>query len=128
LAVADVISLHTPLTPSTHHLIDRDALQRMKPTAVLVHTARGAPVDEPALVTALRERWIAAAGLDVYEHEPQLADGLAECDNAVLSPHLGSATHSTRAEMARICAENAAAVLAGETPPNAVNWRIAAAT
>jgi glyoxylate reductase len=128
LTDADVISLHTPLTPKTHHLIDCDALRRMKPTAVLVNTARGALVDEPVLVTALREGWIAAAGLDVYEREPQLADGLAECDNAILSPHLGSATHSTRAEMARICAENAAAAIAGETPPNAVNWRMAVAT
>jgi glyoxylate reductase len=121
LARADVVSLHAPLTPQTHHLIDVEALRRMKPTAVLVNTARGPLVDEAALVTALREGWIAAAGLDVYEREPQLAAGLADCPTAVLSPHLGSATRRTRAAMARVCAENAAAVLAGDAPPNPVD-------
>jgi glyoxylate reductase len=121
LAEADVVSLHVPLSGSTRHLIDEAALRRMKPSAVLVNTARGAIVDEPALVRALREGWIAAAGLDVYEDEPRLAPGLAECRNAVLSPHLGSATVRTRSTMAAMCAANAVAALAGVVPPHCVN-------
>jgi glyoxylate reductase len=118
---ADVISLNTPLTPQTRHLVNEDVLRRMKPTAVLVNTARGPVVDEVALVRALREGWIAAAGLDVYEREPELAPGLADCRNAVLAPHLGSATVKTRAAMARLCAENAVAALDGVLPPSALN-------
>jgi glyoxylate reductase len=121
LAEADVVSLHVPLRPETRHLIDEAALRRMKPTAVLVNTARGAIVDEAALVRALREGWIAAAGLDVYEDEPRLAPGLASCRNAVLAPHLGSATVRTRAAMAEMCAANAVAALQGRLPPHCVN-------
>jgi len=121
LAEADVISIHVPLTPATRHLVDGAALRRMKPTAVLVNTARGAVVDEAALVRALREGWIAAAGLDVYEDEPRLAPGLLECRNAVLAPHLGTATVRTRATMAEMCADNAISALAGRTPPHCVN-------
>jgi glyoxylate reductase len=121
LESSDIISIHCPLTEQTRHLIDERALRRMKPTAVLVNTARGPIVDEAALVRALREGWIAAAGLDVYEQEPQLAPGLAECRNAVLAPHLGSATVTTRSAMASLVADNALAVLAGEVPPNCVN-------
>jgi glyoxylate reductase len=121
LAEADVISLHVPLRPDTRHLIDEAALRRMKPTAVLVNTARGAVVDEAALVRALREGWIAAAGLDVYEDEPRLAPGLAGCRNAVLAPHLGSATVRTRAAMAEMCAANAVAALQGRFPPHCIN-------
>jgi glyoxylate reductase len=121
LREADAISLHLPLSDSTRHLIDETALRSMKPTAVLVNTARGAVIDEGALVRALQEGWIAAAGLDVYEDEPRLAPGLIECRNAVLSPHLGSATVRTRSEMARLCAENAAAALSGAIPPHPVN-------
>jgi glyoxylate reductase len=120
LRAADVVSIHAPLTPETHHLIGRDALRSMKPTAILVNTARGPIVDERALVDALQDGTIAGAGLDVYEHEPQLAPGLAACRNAVLSPHLGSATQATRQAMARICAENALAAARGEVPPNAL--------
>lgn len=120
LAEADVISLHVPLTAQTHHLIDEGALRAMKPTAVLVNTSRGAVVDEVALVRALRERWIGAAALDVYEHEPATAPGLRECANAVLTPHLGSATVATRAAMARLTAENALAALQGRPLPYAV--------
>jgi glyoxylate reductase len=127
LAEADVISLHVPLTASTHHLIDEAALRSMKPTAVLINTARGAVIDEAALVRALQQGWIAAAGLDVYEHEPLMAPGLAACENAVLAPHLGSATTATRAAMAELCARNAVAAIAGEVPPNAVNATAAAA-
>jgi glyoxylate reductase len=118
---ADVISLHTPLTPATRHLVDEDVLRRMKPTAVLVNTSRGPVIDEAALVRALRSGWIAAAGLDVYEREPEMVPGLAECRNAVLAPHLGSATVKTRAAMARLCAENAVAALDGSLPPTALN-------
>ena len=121
VAEADVISLHTPLTPATRHLIDEAVLRRMKPTSVLVNTSRGPVVDEAALVRALREGWIAAAGLDVYEREPEMAPGLAECRNAVLAPHLGSATVKTRAAMAQLCAENAVAALDGRMPPTALN-------
>ena len=117
LATADVLSLHVPLTPTTRHLVDAAALRRMKPTAILVNTSRGAVVDEAALVTALREGWIAAAGLDVYEAEPRLAPGLAELPNAVLAPHLGSATVRTRSAMAELVARNVRAALAGEPLP-----------
>jgi glyoxylate reductase len=121
LTEADVVSLHVPLSDLTWHLVDEAALRRMKPTAVLVNTARGAVVDEVALVRALREGWIAAAGLDVYENEPELAAGLVECRNAVLSPHLGSATVRTRSTMAEMCAANAIAALQGRVPPHCVN-------
>ena len=121
LEAADAVSLHVPLTPSTHHLIDEAALRRMRRTAVFVNTARGAVVDEPALVRALREGWIAAAGLDVYEDEPRLAPGLADLPNAVLAPHLGSATVRTRAAMAELCAGNALAALRGLPLPHSPN-------
>jgi glyoxylate reductase len=118
---ADVISLHTPLTSETTHLVGEDVLRRMKPTAVLVNTSRGPVIDEAALVRALREGWIAAAGLDVYEREPAMAEGLAQCRTAVLAPHLGSATVKTRAAMARLCAENVLAALDGRVPPTCLN-------
>jgi len=121
IAESDVISLHCPLTDATHHLIDEAALRRMKRTAVLVNTSRGPVVDESALVRALREGWIGGAGLDVYEREPKLADGLTECRNAVLSPHLGSATVRTRAAMSERCAQNTLDALAGKTPRHSVN-------
>jgi glyoxylate reductase len=121
LAESDVVSLHTPLTDDTRHLIDERALRRMKPTAVLVNSSRGAVVDERALVRALKEGWIAGCALDVYEDEPRTAPGLAECWNAVLTPHLGSATVTTRAAMAKLTATNVLAILAGELPPHCVN-------
>ena len=96
LATSDFVSLHAPLNDQSRHLIDAAALARMKPTAVLVNTARGALVDEAALVEALRSGAIAAAGLDVFEDEPRLAPGLAELDNVVVLPHIGSATTATR--------------------------------
>jgi len=121
LTTADVVSLHVPLTETTHHLMDATALRSMRPTAVLVNTSRGPVVDEAALVRALRDGWIAGAGLDVYENEPELAPGLRECRNAVLSPHLGSATVTTRAAMARLTAQNALDALDGRLPTNCVN-------
>jgi glyoxylate reductase len=121
LAASDFVSLHVPLTPETRHLIDASALARMKPTAYLINTARGPVVDEPALVEALRSGRIAGAGLDVYEDEPRMAPGLADCPNTLLLPHLGSATRDTRAAMARIAAENLVAALQGRRPAHPVN-------
>ena len=121
LKEADFVTIHTPLLPATHHLIDESALRRMKPTAVLVNTARGPIVDEQALVRALREGWIAYAALDVFEGEPRLSEGLADLDNVVLAPHIGSASHDTRAKMAELAARNLLAVLHGERPPHLVN-------
>lgn len=117
---SDFVTLHVPLTPDTHHLIGAVELRRMKPTALLVNTSRGPVIDEAALVEALRERWIAAAALDVFEREPALAPGLAELPNVLLAPHLGSATVATRNRMAELAAENIAACLAGEPLPSAV--------
>lgn len=127
LEAADVVSLHVPLTPETHHLIDARRLARMKPTAYLINTARGAVIDEAALVEALRDRRIAGAGLDVYENEPALAEGLADLDNVVLLPHLGSATVGTRSAMSDLAAENLLAVLHGRRPPCPVNPEVNAA-
>jgi glyoxylate reductase len=101
-------------------LIGAAQLAAMKPTAILINTARGPIVDEAALVEALRAGRIAAAGFDVYEHEPQLAPGLTELPNVVLLPHLGSATTATRQRMSQMTAENVLAVLAGREPPNPV--------
>jgi glyoxylate reductase len=116
LAEADVVSLHCPLTLETRHLIDAAALAAMKPTAVLVNAARGPIVDEPALGEALAAGRIAAAGLDVYEHEPRVEPRLLELENVVLAPHLGSATVETRTAMAELAARNAISVLAGQEP------------
>ena len=120
LAEADVVSLHVPLNDRTHHLIDTAALRRMKPSAYLVNTTRGPVVDEAALVDALRSGAIAGAGLDVFEHEPDVHPGLLGLENVVLIPHLGSATIETRTAMAVLAARNAVAVLAGEPPPTPV--------
>ena len=117
---SDVLSLHCPYSPATHHLISENQLARMKPTAYLINTARGPIVDEQALVDALKAGQIAGVGLDVFEHEPKVNPGLLELDNAVLIPHLGSATVETRAAMADIAATNAIAILAGQTAPNLV--------
>ncbi len=123
---SDFLSLHVPLTDATHHLVDEKTLRAMKPTACLVNTSRGPVVDEKALVEALRSGEIAGAGLDVYEDEPVLADGLADLPNTTLLPHVGSATRSVRATMAEVCANNAVAMARGEMPAHAVNpeaWR-----
>ena len=110
------VSLHCPLTPETRHLIGADALRRMRDDAFLVNTARGPVVDEAALAEALREGVIAGAALDVFEHEPEVHPGLVGLDNAVLVPHLGSATVETRTAMAELAAANVIAVLAGSAP------------
>jgi len=116
LAESDVVSLHCPLTPETRHLIGADQLAAMKPTAILVNTARGPIVDEAALAVALRDGVIAAAGLDVYEDEPRVHPELCALDNVVLLPHIGSAGQATRDAMGRLAVDNVRAVLAGEPP------------
>jgi glyoxylate reductase len=118
---SDFITLHPALTEDTHHLIGETELRRMKPTAYLVNASRGPVIDERALVRALQEGWIAGAALDVYEDEPAMAPGLAECPGAVLVPHVGSATRDTRGKMATMAATNALAHLRRERAPNAVN-------
>lgn len=115
LAEADVVSVHTPLTPQTRNLIDAAALARMKPTALLINTARGGIVDQVALRAALADGTIAGAGLDVTEPEPLPADDpLLDAPNLLVLPHVGSATRQTRARMAEMAVENLLAALAGE--------------
>lgn len=121
LAVADIVSLHVPLTAETRHLIDRRRLGLMKPTAILVNTARGPVVDEEALAEALEEGRLFAAGLDVYEREPALHPRLLAAPRTVLLPHVGSATVATRTAMARLACESVRAVLAREIPPTCLN-------
>jgi glyoxylate reductase len=118
--VADVLSLHCPLTSETRHLVDRERLDAMKPTAYLVNTARGPIVDEVALAAALLSGAIAGAALDVFEREPRVEAALLELDNVVLVPHLGSATVETRTAMAVLAARNAIAMARGESPPTPV--------
>lgn len=120
VATSDVLSLHAPYSPATHHLIGAEQLAVMKGSAYLINTARGPMVDESALVKALKSGQIAGAGLDVFEEEPAVHPGLSELDNAVLLPHLGSATVETRTAMAMLAALNTNAVLAGQAPPNPV--------
>ncbi|HQU32456.1 MAG: D-glycerate dehydrogenase [Planctomycetia bacterium] len=121
LKESDFISIHAPLSEKTRHLIGAKKLSLMKRTAYLINTGRGAVIDEVALISALRNKRIAGAGLDVYEEEPKLKPGLAELDNVVLAPHLGSATVETRTKMSLMAAENIIAVLNGQKPPNCVN-------
>jgi glyoxylate reductase len=126
LSESDIVTTHVPLTQATRHLIGAEELAKMKPTSVLVNTSRGPVIDEAALVGSLRGGRIGAAGLDVYEDEPRPAPGLVECRNAVLLPHIGSATHQARAKMATMAAGNILAALAGQRPGNLVNpkaWR-----
>jgi glyoxylate reductase len=121
LTVSDVISLHCPYGPATHHLIGAEQLAAMKSSTYLVNTARGPIVDEAALAAALREGVIAGAGLDVFEHEPQVHPELLDLENVTLVPHLGSATVETRTAMAVLAADNTLAVLRGEQPPTPIS-------
>lgn len=122
---SDFVSLHTPLTPDTHHLIDAAALSKMKPNAVLINTARGPVVDPDALYEALREKRIFGAGLDVTDPEPLPMDSpLLSLDNLVIAPHLGSASKTSREQMSWMAAQNLIAGLKGERLPNCVNPQV----
>ena len=121
LRESDHLVLVVPYSPEVHHLIDAAALAQMKPTAVLVNIARGGVVDDRALVAALRNGLIAAAGLDVFENEPALHPGLLELENVVLTPHIASSTRATRTAMAQLAMSNLRAALAGQVPPSLVN-------
>ncbi len=124
LKKSDFISLHVPLMPSTHHLIGEKELKMMKKNAVLINTSRGPVVDEQALVFALKEKQIFGAGLDVYEHEPEMTEELKKLDNIIIQPHSASATIETRTKMAVMAAENMVAGLKGEIPTNCVNKEV----
>ena len=117
---SDYVSLHVPLTPETKHMLGAEQFAKMKNTAVLINTSRGPVIDEAALAEALKSHTIAAAGLDVYEREPEIYSALKGLDNVVLMPHVGSATFDTRTNMGLMIARNIEAVLAGNIPPNVV--------
>ena len=127
LAASDFVTLHVPLSPATHHIIDGAALARMKPTAILINTARGACVDEPALAAALARGGLAGAALDVFAAEPAVHPALLASPRALLAPHVGSATHSARGRMAELCGRAIGAVLAGRRPDHVVNPQVLAA-
>ena len=121
LAESDFVVVMAPYSPATHHLIGAAEIAKMKPTAILVNSARGGIVDDAALVEALEAKRIAGAGLDVFEGEPKVHPGLLELRNVALTPHVGSASRATRLDMCRTAAENLTAVLEGRVPPNLVN-------
>jgi glyoxylate reductase len=121
LKESDFVTLHSPLTKETHHLIGKRELYLMKPTAILINTSRGPVVDERALISALKKGKIVGAGLDVYEKEPKLSPGLSKLENVVLLPHIGSLTIDTREQMAVVAAKNAVAMVRGKRPKNIVN-------
>lgn len=120
LPLADYVSIHVPLLPATRHLINAERLRLMRPSAYLINTSRGPVIDEAALVAALAQGTIRGAALDVFEHEPEPAPGLTALDNAILTPHIASATEEARARMAELAATNIIAVLAGSKAPNVV--------
>jgi len=121
LRQVDFVSLHVAYNPETHHLLGEAQFALMKPTAFVINTARGAVIDEKALVRTLQSKRIAGAGLDVFEREPEVEAGLYTLENVVLAPHLGSATIGTRTKMGMIAVDNLLAVCAGELPLNCVN-------
>jgi len=121
LAESDFVIVMAPYSPATHHLIGAAEIAKMKPTAVLVNSARGGVVDDAALAAALKAKRIAAAGLDVFENEPRIHPELLSLRNVVMTPHIGSASRATRLTMCRTAAENITAVLEGREPPNPVN-------
>ncbi len=120
LKEADIVSVHVPLLPSTEHLINADRLRLMKSSAYLINTSRGPVVDEAALVEALKTGVLRGAGLDVFEHEPELVRGLADLDNVVITPHIASATDETRSRMSEMAAQNVIDFLSGTVPQNVV--------
>ncbi|MDI6602229.1 MAG: D-glycerate dehydrogenase [Thermoanaerobacteraceae bacterium] len=124
LSRSDFISIHTPLTDDTRHMLCEEQFKKMKKNCILVNTARGLIIDEKALVKALKEGWIAGAGLDVYENEPEVTPELLEFDNVVLEPHIGSATYEARERMAEMVVEDCLAVLSGNRPQNLVNKEV----
>jgi gluconate 2-dehydrogenase len=121
LARADILSIHVPYAPSTHHLMGAAELARMKPGAILIHAARGGVVDDAALVAALKSGRLAGAGLDVYENEPALNPGFIGLPNVVLTPHIASSSAATRHAMALLAAQNLVAALTTGKPPNLLN-------
>jgi glyoxylate reductase len=126
LRESDFVTLHTPLLPETQHLINTQSLKTMKKTAYLVNASRGPVVDEAALAQALKEGWIAGAGIDVFEREPEVYPALLGLPNAVLAPHIASASSDTRLKMANLAVDNCLAVLEGKTPPTPVNPEVLA--
>jgi glyoxylate reductase len=126
LRESDFVTLHTPLLPETHHLMNAQSLRTMKKTAYLVNASRGPVVDEAALAQALKEGWIAGAGIDVFEREPEVHPALMSLPNAVLAPHIASASSDTRLKMANLAVDNCLAVLEGKTPPTPVNPEVLA--
>ena len=126
LRESDFVTLHTPLLPETQHLINAQSLKTMKKTAYLVNASRGPVVDEAALAQALKEGWIAGAGIDVFEREPEVHPALMGLPNAVLAPHIASASSDTRLKMANLAVDNCLAVLEGRTPPTPVNPEVLA--
>jgi glyoxylate reductase len=121
LEQSDFVSLHPPLDGETHHMIGEVEFKRMKPSAFIINTARGAIIDEAALVRALKAKTIAGAGLDVFEHEPRVTRSLLKMPNVVALPHLGSAVRELREQMANIVVDNVIALIDGKRPPNIVN-------
>jgi glyoxylate/hydroxypyruvate/2-ketogluconate reductase len=121
LEQADIVTLHVPFSPATHHLIGKQELGKMKPTAILINTSRGGVVDDSALIEALRKGTIAGAGLDVFENEPKLNPAFFELKNVVLTPHIASSSKATRFKMAMLAAQNLVAALTEKTPPNLLN-------
>jgi len=121
LRVSDFISLHVPLFPETHRLLNDHTFALMKPTCIVINTSRGPVVDEKALVRAVRDGKIAGAGLDVFEREPEIEPELFAMENVILAPHIASASHETRLRMCMMAADNLIAALKGERPPNLVN-------
>ena len=123
-AESDFVSLHPALTPETRHMISDEQFAQMKPTAFIINTARGPVIDEKAMVRALKNKRIAGAGLDVFEHEPKLPPALLKMKNVVLTPHLGSAVIELRDVMANIVVDNIHALIDGRAPPNCVNPQV----
>jgi glyoxylate reductase len=124
LRISDFISLHVPLNAETRHLLDDRAFEQMRHGCIVVNTSRGPVVDEKALARALKNNRIAGAGLDVYEHEPQIEPELLNLENVVLAPHIGSASRETRLKMCMMAAENLTSVLSQERPANLVNVEV----